>query len=365
VSEPGKPAAGPKHLLHVFPSFAVGGSQMRFAKLAKLHGARYRHSVISLDGNLEMVARLGDPEIVCTALNQPKSSFMANTLCYRKILAIKQPDVLVTYNWGAMEWALANRFFSLARHIHIEDGFGSDEANSQITRRVWMRRVALSGPHSTVVVPSRKLEEIALSTWKVNAKQFSFIPNGVDCNRFGNVPAPAPRHSVNIGTVASLRPEKNIGRLITAFDRVFGKEAHVQLLIVGDGPDRAALERMVQGLAARERIRFAGESATPERWMREMDIFALSSDTEQMPLSILEAMASGLPVVSTDVGDVAKMVSQENAAFIVKPDDFALALERLIAGVEERRHIGAANRAKAVKFFSEQQMADRYAALLG
>jgi glycosyltransferase involved in cell wall biosynthesis len=84
-----------------------------------------------------------------------------------------------------------------------------------------------------------------------------------------------------------------------------------------------------------------------------------------MPLSVLEAMASGLPVVSTDVGDVARMVAPQNRGFIVRPDDFAASLERLVLAENERRDIGAANRGRALELFSETQMADRYAALFG
>jgi glycosyltransferase involved in cell wall biosynthesis len=364
VTELPGPGSEPRRLLHVFPSFAVGGSQIRFAKLVKLHGSRYQHSVISLDGNLEMAPRIADANVACEILDRFKGGFVANTLSYRKVLARKRPDILVTYNWGAIEWALANRLLPLARHIHIEDGFGREEVKTQITRRIWMRRLALSGRSSTIVVPSKRLEDIALGAWKLNRKQLVYVPNGVDCVRF--TPADrAPGDDIQIGTVAGLRPEKNVARLITAFDALATRHPHLRLVIVGDGPDRAALEGMVQALASRERIRFIGESATPEQVMRQMDIFALSSDTEQMPLSVLEAMASGLPVVSTDVGDVARMVSPQNRSFIVNPHDFAAALEHLVQAEKERRDIGAANRGRALELFSETRMADRYAALFG
>jgi glycosyltransferase involved in cell wall biosynthesis len=97
-----------------------------------------------------------------------------------------------------------------------------------------------------------------------------------------------------------------------------------------------------------------------------MDIFALSSDTEQMPLGVLEAMAAGLPVVATDVGDVAQMVSPDNRDYVVPAGDFAAALGRLAAADgSARRAIGLANQKKVREDFDEKDMAAHYADLIG
>ena len=97
-----------------------------------------------------------------------------------------------------------------------------------------------------------------------------------------------------------------------------------RLVIVGDGPERAALERLSRRARAGRAGGFAGHLADPAPLYAGFDIFALSSDTEQMPLSVLEAMASGLPVAATDVGDVAAMLAAENQAFVTPLDDAAL-----------------------------------------
>jgi glycosyltransferase involved in cell wall biosynthesis len=96
-----------------------------------------------------------------------------------------------------------------------------------------------------------------------------------------------------------------------------------------------------------------------------MDIFALSSDTEQMPLSVLEAMAASLPVVATAVGDVAQMVSDQNRDYVVPAQAFAAALARLVDDAAARRGIGLANEKKARENFDENVMAAQYAVLIG
>ena len=167
-----------------------------------------------------------------------------------------------------------------------------------------------------------------------------------------------------IGTVAALRPEKNIARLLRAFAVLRATRA-ARLVIVGDGPERPALEALARSLDVTGDIHFAGHSTRPEAWLACFDVFALSSDTEQMPLSLLEAMAAGLACVSTDVGDVRSMLADANRDFIVSPDEAALAqaLGRVLQA--DRRAIGVANRAKAVAEFGEATMFARYAEVLG
>ena len=357
----------PKHLLHVFPTFAVGGSQMRFAQLVRLHGARYRHTVLSLDQNYDMANRLSEFPITYPKLQFDKRNMLASWRLFRKTLRDVRPDVLLTYNWGAVEWALVNRFGAGIPHLHIEDGFGPEEAQRQLPRRVWTRRLALTGRATKVVLPSRNLERIALGIWSLPAKKVRYIPNGVDCARFAVSSRGGEGGKIVIGTVASLRREKNIARLIEAFAEVASQRAagSLELLIVGGGVERQALETLARQRGAA--VRFAGQTNQPENFLSQMDIFALSSDTEQMPLSLLEAMAAGLPVVATAVGDVAQMVAAENADYVVPPqgDAFAAALARLVDDKEARNALGRANEKKARETFDENVMAARYAELIG
>ena len=112
-------------------------------------------------------------------------------------------------------------------------------------------------------------------------------------------------------------------------------------------------------------MRFTGHLAAPQEVLRDFDLFALSSDTEQMPLSVLEAMASGLAVVATDVGDVAAMLAGENRPFVVARDAAALAgaMETLLADPARRCAIGAANRARAERDYDQETMFQAYATL--
>ncbi|MEQ9123328.1 MAG: glycosyltransferase, partial [Alphaproteobacteria bacterium] len=172
-----------------------------------------------------------------------------------------EPDLLVTYNWGAIEWALVNRLRRHIPHLHMESGFGPEEADRQIRRRVLLRRFALAKTRH-VIVPSLDLLEIARDTWRLPEERVMYVPNGVDLDRFAAPPdrslLPAGWSGMPIvGTVAPMRPEKNLGRLVRAFAAV-AVARDTRLLLVGDGPERPALESLVAQLGVADRVHFAG-----------------------------------------------------------------------------------------------------------
>jgi glycosyltransferase involved in cell wall biosynthesis len=137
-------------------------------------------------------------------------------------------------------------------------------------------------------------------------------------------------------------------------------------VIVGDGACRAELEGLARALGIADRVDFAGHSDAIPAHLARFDIFALSSDTEQMPIVVLEAMASGIPVVATDVGDIRLMVAEENAPFIgsATPDALAASLACLVDDPGLRLRLGAANRAKAERCFDQGTMLATWGALL-
>jgi glycosyltransferase involved in cell wall biosynthesis len=357
----------PRTLLHALSTFRVGGPQIRFCTLANHFGARYRHVIFAMDGCYDCRDRLApglDVEIADVLVKKPDT--LANRRRFRSYLKAHRPDLLLTYNWGSLEWAMAN-WPPLLPHVHIEDGFGPEEADRQLLRRVLMRRLVLS--RSQVVVPSRTLERIALNVWRLDPRRVRYIPNGIDCARFsapGIVPFDWPGSGPIVGTLAALRPEKNLRRLLGAF-RLVRSHFPCRLLIAGDGSERESLETLVEALGLREHVRFTGQVGDPERIYATLDIFALSSDTEQMPITVTEAMAAGLPVAATEVGDISQMLSDGNRPFLAQRSEASLAdsILRLLGDPELRAHIGAANRNVAENRFDVRTMTAAYAQLLG
>ena len=357
---------GPPLILHVFSSFGVGGVQARFASIVNNFGYRWRHAVIAMDGDLSCRERL-DPQLHLKfpEVELHKGDTIGNVLRIRRLLRGLRPDLLVTSNWGTIEWSMANAL-PLVRQVHIEDGFGPDDRGGRLPRRVLMRRLLLR--NRIVVLPSRTLWGIATQVWRLAPARLRYVPNGIDLARFAAATAAAatrsPACNCLIGTVAALRAEKNIGRLLRAF-AIATAGLQTRLMIVGDGPERGALQNLAQELGVAGRVEFAEHAAQPAALFKQFDIFAMSSDTEQMPLSLLEAMAAGVPVASTDVGDIRSMLAVENGAYVTALDDAALAtgLRALLDQGALRTALGAANRAKAEQEFGQERMFQAWAGI--
>ena len=359
------PSLSYRHVLHVFPSFGVGGVPLRMVRIINHFGKRFRHTVIALDNNFEAAGGLaGDLDLVLSPVRALKRGTLQTVLDGALVLRRMRPDLLITYNWGAIEWAMANRLSPSSRHIHVEAGFSRREADVQLPRRVLFRRWALARC-ALVVVPSRLLQDLALRVWRLPVERVRYVPNGVDVARFSS-PARTPGFArrpdeLVIGTVAPLRPEKNVGRLLRVF-ATLDISITTRLVIAGEGIERPGLERLAGQLDIADRVVFTGQVA-PETVLGTFDLFALSSDTEQMPNALLEAMAASRAIAAVDVGDVKRIVCQDNRDFVVARDDgpaFASAISTLLRDPEKRRTLGVRNRERVVDAFSQERMFAAY-----
>jgi len=356
-----------KKLLHVFPTFEIGGAQVRFAQIVNELGPAFEHEIIPLNGKTGTEERLGpDVGLQIDQSFQSKGNLALRLANIRRCISARRPDLLLTYNWGAIEWALAN-LIPACPHLHIEDGFGVEEAKKQFKRRVWTRRLALAYK-THLLVPSQTLKEISESQWKVREKRLHFVPNGIDTKKFHRPPCESLIDQLNlphdrpiIGTIAALRKEKNLARLIRAFAQA-QRSLPMHLLIIGDGGERQALEDLAHSEGVGSNVTFSGHIAQPEDILGALDVFAISSDTEQMPYSVLEAMATGLPIAGIHAGDIRTLVAESNKGLIVERSDEALsqAILELAGDTEQRRLIGADNRARASEYYDETDMIERH-----
>lgn len=364
----------PVRILHAHSTFSLGGKEARAVRLMNAFGDRAEHTILSampdqLSARNAIAPGIGAhfPKDAPSLTGRPGLARLFRIARYMRGF-----DLVLTYNWGAFDAVMARYLFRGPPLVHHEDGFNEDEAEGLKPIRNLYRRLGLSAAHR-LVVPSARLEAIARTIWAQPPERIERIANGIPVARFarrpeeGAIPGFVRREGeVVIGTIAGLRAVKNLPRLVRAFAAMRMKNA--RLVIVGEGPqsERIAAEARVCGVA--DRVLLPGFLPDPARYIGAFSIFALSSDSEQFPISLVEAMAAGVPAVATAVGDIVSMVSDDNRPLIVEPADeaaFALALDSLAERPDLRRCIGRANRQKALAEYDEGAMIARYARLYG
>ncbi|MGD8326243.1 MAG: glycosyltransferase family 4 protein [Sphingomonadales bacterium] len=355
-------------LLHVFSTFKVGGTQVRTVQLIEALGEHYRHRIVAMDGNYDAIKLFANPETV-DSLPPPVTpgGLLSRLFALRAWLKDQQTAKLFTYNWGSIEIAAAALLCPKIEHYHFEDGFGPDEAQRQLPRRVWFRRLSLLGAKK-LVVPSRLLQNIAGNIWKIRKSKIQLIENGIDVAAFERSPdisLLAPNKAENeiwIGTIAGLRPEKRLDRLIRIFSTL-QNGATYRLFLIGTGVLEKELKSLAKSLGIADRVIFPGFLEKPERYLRALDIFVMTSDTEQFPISLVEAMAAGRPAVCTAVGDIRSILGNEQQPYICDAgDDEALteALKTLIQSPELREKLGNLNREKVKRDYDIRFMLEAY-----
>ncbi|RME67565.1 MAG: glycosyltransferase [Alphaproteobacteria bacterium] len=207
-------------------------------------------------------------------------------------------------------------------------------------------------------------------TWRIPAAKLLRIPDGIDAARFATPPDPTAlpgfardAGDLVVGTVAPLRREKNIGRFLRLIAALRADGLAVRGVVVGDGVERQALEALCRDMGLADRVHFAGFIAAVEKVYGLFDLFAITSETEQLPNGVLQAMAAARAVVGTDVGDVARMVAAINRDCIVPAADetaLAAAAARLLRDGDLRARIGAANQAHVAQAYRLDEMVGAY-----
>ncbi len=365
----GRPAV---RLLHLHSTFSAGGKELRCVQLINAFGPSVEHAIVSgVPGatgaarHLAKNAPVTFPDDFPSLQGKPWPWRLS-----RLAQAMRGYDLVLTYNWGAMDAVLAHMLFSgpfgLPALVHHEDGFNEDERERLKPGRNLFRKIALAKAHR-LVVPSETLEAIALESWEQPFGRVARIPNGIDTMAFARTPERAALPGLRkadgelwVGTLAGLRPIKNLPRLVRAFAAL---QPPWKLVIVGEGPDEASIRAEAARLGIADRVVLPGFAAEPARFVGLFDIFALSSDSEQFPISVVEAMAAGLPVAAPAVGDVAEIVAEPNAPFIAPPGDeaaLAAALLALAADPGLRRSVGDANRTVARARYEAEDMIAAY-----
>lgn len=365
--------AQPVNILHLHSTFNLGGKEARAVRLMNAFGDRARHTIVSgMPDQLSARDAIAGTTRYEIAQDPPPLTGRPSVARFEAIARyMRRFDLVLTYNWGAVDGVMAKRVFGKDTPplVHHEDGFNSDEATGLKRERNYYRRFALSAAHA-LAVPSEVLHRIALDVWKQPEARVHRIVNGIATQAYAGKcdPKAIPGFrrkpgEIVVGTLAGLRDVKDLPMLVRA---VGGCSSRVRLVIVGEGPDRERIADTAENMGIADKVLLPGFLPEPHKFVGLFDIMAMSSKSEQFPISVIEGMAAGLPIVAPAVGDIPYMVAPENADFITRlKGEVPLrdAIEKLARDATLRATIGAANRAKAAAEYDENIMIARYAKL--
>lgn len=255
----------------------------------------------------------------------------------------------------------------------------TEHAKHSLEQQPMLRRmVRLCAPflHAVTCV-SENLKSFMVERVGINARRIQVIPNGVDLGRFTQVePNPEARGLLPeswggpditvFGNVARFSEAKDHPGLLRAFDAVRRRHPGARLLLVGDGETRPGIESLIGELGLGEFVRLTGMRRDVPALLGLMDVFVLSSMREGMPISVLEAMAAGLPVLTTDVGGIGEVVQDGVTAKVVAPRDVqALAggLAWMVENAAARADMAARGKALIHGQYGHERMVARYSNL--
>jgi sugar transferase (PEP-CTERM/EpsH1 system associated) len=370
------PTGDPRALVvHIVYRFDTGGLENGVVNLIDhLPADAFRHAVVALTEVTDFRQRIRRSDVAFVSLRKPPGQGLRVLPALLRLLREWKPAIVHTRNLAALEMQLAAWLAGVPVRIHGEHGRDVDDLHGQSRRHRWMRRLFRPFVQQHIAL-SRDLAEYLEGPIGVPAARVRRICNGVDTDRFVPAAAPAPvadcpfdgRTHFVVGTVGRMQAVKHQTLLVRAFAEAVrlapGLRSTLRLALVGDGPLRAECARLLAGAGVADLAWLPGERSDVPAVMRSFSAFVLPSLAEGISNTVLEAMACGLPVVATDVGGNADLVSHGSTGTIVKSDDvdaMARAIVTLASDPAAARAMGAAGRARTEAQFSLRGMVAAY-----
>jgi sugar transferase (PEP-CTERM/EpsH1 system associated) len=322
-------------ILHVLDSLNVGGMERVVINVANgLDPARFEQSVCCIS-RLGTAAHLLAPHVQRFDMAKGDERALLMPWQIAKLIHRERPDIIHTQSWAGMDGVIARALTRQGKLVHSEHGRNLPYIHHEPPKRKLVRRCAYELADAVFVV-SEEMRQYFCRETGFALKRMRVIHNGVDVAEIEAADPCGVREEFGlaatdfvIGTVARFQETKDLPTLVRAFAQLRQRHANVKLLLVGDGAERQRLEQLVAQLHVGAAVIITGIRHDVPRLLRALDAFALSSLSEGLPISVLEAMAAGLPVVATNVGMLPELLREGENGFLVAPGDVAALAKRL------------------------------------
>lgn len=356
-----------RSIVHVVRSLEVGGLENGVVNVVSALDGEVDQVVVCMTRAGALASRLPAAARVVElgVATRDRLAMLRLARLFRRL----RPGIVHSRNWPTIEAIPAARMARVPVVIHGEHGREAADPEGRDARRNRVRRL-LAPLVDRFVAVSADLEGWLARDVRIPARKLVTVRNGVDTTRFSDDMREVGRRTLGVaadasvvGTVGRLDPVKDHASLLCAFARLGGRYPDALLVVVGDGPCRAELEAIARQAGMSARVRFLGERSDVPALLAGMDVFVLPSIAEGISNTILEALASGLPVVATRVGGNPELVVDGVTGSLVPPRDAAALAAAVAEYLDDgplRRAHGKAARARAVECFSLDRMVNGY-----
>jgi sugar transferase (PEP-CTERM/EpsH1 system associated) len=363
--------------MHLAYALGVGGLETLLVDcINRMPADQYRHVVVCLTRSSSFAQRITQADVEVHELHKAPGLGLGTHVDFWKLVRRLRPAILHTYNLAAMEYAFTAALAGVPVRVHAEHGRDTSDPQGLNPKHNFLRR-RMAAFIDCYVPVSEDLNQWLGRVVRIPAAKTLFIKNGVDTDKYQPAPrghdgnrAPwGPEHFV-IGTVARVTDIKHHRGLVEAFIRLRAllpeQAANLRLSIIGDGPLLPALREQVAAAGLNDVVWLPGARSDVAQLVAEFSVFALPSLAEGTPVSLLEAMACGLPVVASKVGGIPEVVTEQVEGSLVPPQDveaLAQALARYAQSPSLVSAHGRAGRMRIVQQYSMAAMVNAYTGL--
>jgi sugar transferase (PEP-CTERM/EpsH1 system associated) len=368
----------------------IGGLENGVVNLInRLPPERFRHVVVCIEDFTDFSRRIEHADVEVVAMHRSRVGVWRLRWQLLQLFRRLRPDIVHTRNLSGLDALLPARLAG-AKTLHSEHGFDVDNLSGSAFRPTLLRR--LNAPLvNRYVALSNDLHRVMCERWKIAPARVQQIYNGVDTQKFAppalktqqtqtQTQTPAQREMLPldlqseglfiVGTVGRVQAVKDQATLLRAFAAVLlsipESRSRLRLVLVGDGPLLPDLQRLAGDLGIAEQTWFAGARHDVAALLQTFDLFVLPSLNEGISNTLLEAMATGLPLLATAVGGNVELLTDGVVGSTFIPGDhlsLAVTISQYYLKPELRAEQGAAARAHAVQSFSLQAMVAHYQAV--
>lgn len=378
-----KPAAIPPSpsdprplIVHVIYRLQMGGLENGVVNLINhLPQDKYRHAIVCLSDYTDFRERIKDPQVPVIAMNKnPGQDINMHKQLYR-LFRDWQPAIVHTRNIGCLEAQVPALLARVPGRVHGEHGWDIHDKDGSNKKYQWLRRLQAPMVH-TFIPLSGHLDDYLQQTVGIPSRKIQRIYNGVDTDRFqpgaSNVlPSGfAEEDSLIFGTIGRMHGVKDQLNLVKAYIQLHEMRPQqapkLRLILVGDGPLHAECKQALESAQLSHTAWMPGARNDVPDLLRALDVYVLPSQAEGISNTILEAMASGLPVVATKVGGNPELVNAEQTGLLPAAQDPQALANALARYVDEPALIsqhGDAGLQRIRDHFSLSAMLDNYSAV--